>query len=196
MFEIVHRYTLAVLYRSETATTQREAVLEAATRSADLGGANLRSANLGEIKADLFAVLAKSPYEVLGLLSALRDGRVDGSTYHGKCACLVGTLANLRKCDYDAIPDLRPDSSRPSEVWFMGIRSGDTPSNSQVSKLTEGWVVEWLRAEGDDAVRVTLDADDTLAKELARIAVIRSERLTRHETAALSSMTEQLAAVQ
>jgi hypothetical protein len=46
MFEILHRYTSALLYRSESATDLRAAVVEAAARGADLRDANLRDANL------------------------------------------------------------------------------------------------------------------------------------------------------
>jgi len=56
MFDIINRYTQAVLYHSETATTVKEAVVAAVAtkanlRDADLGGAYLRGANLRD--ADL-----------------------------------------------------------------------------------------------------------------------------------------------
>ena len=52
MIEIKHRLNQVVLFESETATSQKEAVSEAVRQSADLrganlGGANLRGANLG-----------------------------------------------------------------------------------------------------------------------------------------------------
>jgi hypothetical protein len=47
-FEILHRYTGAVLYKSETAQTVAEAVEESAKRGANLSGANLSGANLSE----------------------------------------------------------------------------------------------------------------------------------------------------
>ena len=46
MFEIVERYTRALLYRSETASTAREAVIEAVKTGANLAGANLAGADL------------------------------------------------------------------------------------------------------------------------------------------------------
>jgi hypothetical protein len=46
MFEIIHRYTKTVLYRSEIATDIRLAVIEAIDRDANLSGANLRDVNL------------------------------------------------------------------------------------------------------------------------------------------------------
>ena len=46
MFEIKNRWTGAVLYRSETADTVRQAVEEAVKARADLRAANLRDADL------------------------------------------------------------------------------------------------------------------------------------------------------
>ena len=46
MLEILHRYTEAVLYRSETAETIAQAVVEAVKNGANLEGANLYGANL------------------------------------------------------------------------------------------------------------------------------------------------------
>jgi uncharacterized protein YjbI with pentapeptide repeats len=133
-------------------------------RSADLGGAdlrsaNLRSANLGganlggaknlplavlrDIRVDLFDILLRAREEVPGLLAALRAGDIDGSTYHGPCACLCGTIANVRGVSVDKL-DFR-DSSRPAERWFLAIRKGDTPENSEPAKITEKWIEEFQR---------------------------------------------------
>ena len=113
---------------------------------ADLRGADLRGADLAPIRADVEAVLATSPHEVAGLLTALRAGEINGSVYEGACACLVGTFARLRGCHYTEIPELEPDSSRPAERWALAIRQGDTPETSQVSAITAEWVAEWLAA--------------------------------------------------
>ena len=163
--QIVHRYTNAVLFESQK-ETRREAVVEAVgsganlrgaylsdanlrganLSGADLSGAYLRDANLQPIRDDLFSVLSSVPREVPALLEALRAGKVNGSTYEGECACLVGTVANARGCRYDALPELRPDSSRPAECWFLGIGTGDTPDTSSIAKLTEAWILEWMAA--------------------------------------------------
>ena len=84
-------------------------------------------------------------HEGEGLCAALREGRVDGSQYEGPCACLVGTLANVRGVPYTAIPGLEPDGNRPSERWYMGIRKGDTPETNPVAALSLAWAEEWLR---------------------------------------------------
>jgi Pentapeptide repeats (8 copies) len=122
---------------------------DADLRDADLGGANLGDANLGDanltpIRDDLWAVLSTVPADVPALLAALEAGRVDGSTYQGDCACLVGTIAKARACDYDAIPGLEPDAGRPIERFFAGIRPGDTPATSQFAQLAHQWATEWL----------------------------------------------------
>jgi hypothetical protein len=111
---------------------------------ASLVDARLVGARLTPIRDDLWAVLSSCPAEATGLLSALRDGRVDGSTYSGECACLVGTLANCRNVEYDAIPGLTPNLSRPAEVFFIAIRPGDTPEKSQFAKLAAEWTEEWI----------------------------------------------------
>jgi uncharacterized protein YjbI with pentapeptide repeats len=116
---------------------------------ADLRGANLGGANLGEIKADFYAVLEKAPTEALGLLDALESGRINGSVYEGECACLVGTIANLRHEKYDKLSiDLQPSADRAAEKWFMAIGRGDTPANNPVSQVTVEWLQAWLTERG------------------------------------------------
>jgi hypothetical protein len=134
-------------------------------RGADLSGANLRGANLSSadlyradlsgaknipdrvlraVRDDLWAVLSGAPCEVAGLLAAVRAGNVDGSTYEGKCACLVGTIANLCEKSYDDLGIIRPDSDRLSERWFMGIKQGDTPETNYPAKMADEWISDWL----------------------------------------------------
>ena len=111
---------------------------------ANLDGSDLRGANLTPIRDDIWAVLSSSPAEVSGLREAIAEGRIDGSTYQGKCCCLVGTLATVRHCAYDKIPTLLPNASRPAERFFAAIQPGDTPETSQFSKLALEWVDLWL----------------------------------------------------
>jgi hypothetical protein len=92
----------------------------------------------------MWAVLSSAPAEVPALRAALLEGRVDGATYTGDCACLVGTLANARHCKVNDIPGLTPNSSRPIEIFFCGINEGDTPETSQFSALALQWADEWL----------------------------------------------------
>ena len=109
-----------------------------------LSYADLSDADLSDIKNDLWAVLCTQPLEVAGLRAALIAGTINGSTYEGECACLVGTIANVAKCKYTALPHLTPDSNRPSERFFLAINKGDTPETNQVSKLAVEWIDQWL----------------------------------------------------
>lgn len=113
-------------------------------RYADLRGASLYGANLTPIKSDLWTVLSAAPAEVRELRQALIEGRVDGSCYEGECACLVGTIANIRHTTYRDMPGIIPDSNRPIERFFLGISKGDTPATNQCSALVVEWIDEWL----------------------------------------------------
>ena len=113
------------------------------------GAKNLPEAALAPIRNDLWDVLLRARNEVPFLLGALRAGKIDGSTYEGDCACLVGTIANGCAVPYwELANDLKPDSDRPIERWFMAIKPGHTPENSDVAKITEGWIVEFMRLAG------------------------------------------------
>jgi hypothetical protein len=120
---------------------------------ASLDGARLDGASLDFIKHDLWGVLLHTRNEVPGLVAALQEGRVDGSVYEGECACLVGTLANVRHCKHTEIPGLKPDSGRPSEVWFMGIAKGDTAEKNQIVKITLDWIAEFQALLAPEAVK-------------------------------------------
>jgi hypothetical protein len=111
---------------------------------ASLVGASLVGARLDGIRSDFRSVLDKAPEEILGLLAAIRGGRVDGSCYEGSCACLLGTIANIRHCAYNQLKDLRPNSDRPAERWFLALRPGITPQNNEVARITERWILEWM----------------------------------------------------
>ena len=167
--EIKNRYTGSVLFSIETDSWKlaveaavkagaelRGAYLEGADLGeANLRGADLREANLREVdlsqdqliqfRDDIWAVLSSSPKEVDGLISALQNGKVDGSTYEGDCACLVGTIANTAHVEYDALPILKANSNRLAEVFFMLIKKGDTPKKSKWAKMALGWIEEWKK---------------------------------------------------
>ncbi len=113
---------------------------------ANLKGADLSKADLDAIQVDYYDVLSRAPDEVPALLQSLRNGQIDGSTYTGECACLVGTIAKVRKVSYTDMKTLKPDSSRPAERWFLAIRKGDTPKTNPVAALVETWTEEWVRS--------------------------------------------------
>ncbi len=114
----------------------------------NLSGSDLRGSNLSGIKADVWEILLRAPAEVAGLAAAIKEGRIKGSAYRGACACLVGTIANIRGVDYCTLEGIAPSSDRPAERWFLGIKEGDTPETSQISKITLEWVEEFQRLIG------------------------------------------------
>jgi hypothetical protein len=74
-------------------------------------------------------------------------GKIHGTSYSGECACFVGTVANIRKENYEHLSNgLEPDSDSPTEVWFMAIRQGDTPESNAVSAITKEWLEEFMKA--------------------------------------------------
>ena len=112
---------------------------------ADMYRADMSGADIDQIKADFFLILLYAKNEVLGLENALINGMVDGSTYSGECCCLVGTIANVKGCNYEMLDGIKPKSSRPAERWFLGIRKGDTPETNQISKITLEWIEEFKK---------------------------------------------------
>ena len=133
-----------------TGANLREADLtDANLRDADLTDADLTSANLRAIKEDLITEILKLPLEIPYLRAALIGGQIDGSTYRDACACLAGTLA--RACGLsaplsgDELPNgYRVDAGSPRERWFLALRRGDTPANSQVAAIALTWIDEAL----------------------------------------------------
>lgn len=123
----------ATLLGADLAASDRE--------MAALAAAYLAAADLSAIREDIYEVLSRSPAEVPGLLSIVREGRISGSTYDGEHTCLVGTLAKLRGCRPDHIGG---DPRRPAERFFALIVTGDTPATNRASALVERWIVDWL----------------------------------------------------
>ena len=113
---------------------------------ADLGGANLGGANLRAFRDDIWAVLSSAPLEAHAVLDALCAGRVNGSTYSGECACLVGTIAKKRGCGVESLGTLSPDSRRLAETWFLQINEGNTPENHEPTRLAAEWVAQWIES--------------------------------------------------
>jgi hypothetical protein len=131
-------------------------------RGADLTLADLRDANLNSFKQDLIAEVLRVPGEIDGLRQALVEGRIDGSTYSGVCACLAGTVANLKGIeDYNGQTieagekvKFTADSTSPREVWFMGISEGDTPETNRMAAIALDWIDEAIAIR--DNIRATV----------------------------------------
>jgi hypothetical protein len=168
---IKNRWTGKILFSLETENNSIKQTLVEAVKSganlsaADLSGANLREAdlsganlseadlsgaNLRVIKDDFFAVLLYGKKEIEFLKQAMIRGKIDGSTYNGECACLSGTLVNgAVKSNGEQEQKVKEliiscrNSSRPIERFFLGIKIGDTPENSQFSKLAFEWIEEF-----------------------------------------------------
>jgi len=111
--------------------------------AADLSKADLFAADLSKIKYDFFGRLLTQKEEVEYLKQKLINGEVDGSFYQGDCCCFVGTIAKAKKCNYKDLNGLPPDASSTTESWFLGIKKGYTPDNSQISKITLNWIEEF-----------------------------------------------------
>ncbi len=109
---------------------------------ADLTDANLTDANLTVFKNDLWRVLLQNKTEIEGLKRALIEGRINGTKYQGKCACLKGTIANIKGCTTKEA-GLIENVNEPSEGWFLQIKEGQTHNNSGVVKLTLEWISEF-----------------------------------------------------
>lgn len=166
--EIKHRWTDEILftYEGESATVaialqqgiKAEADLRFANLTeANLTGANLTKANLTEanlteanlrlIKADFQFAIEILPDEIPFLRTALIEGRIDGTSHTGECACLAGTFAHAKKCNHNELKgrfNFEVSASSPRERWFLGIRPGDTPENNQVAAITLTWIDETL----------------------------------------------------
>jgi hypothetical protein len=117
----------------------------------NLSGADLRGANLRSFKADLWMTLTQARLEIPAFIQSMIYGRIDGSQYEGECACLVGTLSNIRGRNFaDAFPDY--SSKNPAEQWFLMIRKGDKPGDDTgggfaISKALE-WTLDYCEVSG------------------------------------------------
>ena len=135
---------LAVRWGLANSADLRDADLRGTSlRGADLRGAYLYGANLTDeqlrpIIADLWFILSQARREVPAMVTALRTGNVDGSTYTGICACLVGTLENAGAVDLPHVAE------SPAERWFLSIRKGDKPGDASAGGFAAGKALEWI----------------------------------------------------
>jgi uncharacterized protein YjbI with pentapeptide repeats len=96
------------------------------------------------IRDDYWAILIAAGHEVPGIRAAIIEGRIDGSAYEGTCACLCGTIANIRGVNYKALEAIKPNSNRPVERFFANIKKGDTPETNISSKYALQWLDEFV----------------------------------------------------
>jgi uncharacterized protein YjbI with pentapeptide repeats len=115
---------------------------------ANLTRADLARANLEPIRADFLSAVANAPHELEFLRAAILAGRIDGSSYSGKCACLAGTIAHAKGIEGYNGGDITNgltfpvDARSPREIFFLAIRRGDTPATSQFSAIALAWTEE------------------------------------------------------
>jgi hypothetical protein len=110
---------------------------------AELNNAKLNNADTHSIKYEFFGKLALQYNEIAGLRAAIVEGKIDGATYEGECACFVGTIANVAHTNYENLAVQRnPDSL--TERWFLAISKDDTPETNPISKITLNWIDEFL----------------------------------------------------
>lgn len=159
-FQVTNRFTGETQFTAEIDCTDDAptsdklglAVKWAIKTKANLAGADLAGAKgltddqLRHVKADLWMILSMARHEVPALIHALRDGKVDGSTYKGECACLVGTLENA------GAENLPHVASSPAETWFTAIRKGNKPGDDSTggfaSQKALEWTLEYCRVTG------------------------------------------------
>jgi len=77
--------------------------------------------------------------ELPQLREKLMKGKINGSQYNGSCACLIGSLANIKDIKPKAfckslLPYYDMGLHNPGEQWFYQIHSGDTPKNNFFAK--------------------------------------------------------------
>jgi hypothetical protein len=127
MIEIKSRHTGAVIYRSETATTLADAVIEAVRSGADLTGAHLRGADLTGANLSGANLSGAGVSELRGVIAvavtwpghgqcgrqllAVRDN--NGTVYH--CGCFRGSRDEL--ISYIA----NDDSHKPSRTLTLDV---------------------------------------------------------------------------
>jgi hypothetical protein len=129
---------------------------DANLRGANLSGADLRGADLRSFKADMWMTLSYARAEIPAFIQSMLAGRIDGSQYEGECACLVGTLSNIRGKNFaDAFPD--HSSRNPAEQWFLMIRKGDKPGDETGGGFAISKALEWA-LEYCDVTSVKLPA--------------------------------------
>jgi hypothetical protein len=115
--------------------------------------------DLAAVKADFLSVISKLPGEVPYLRLAMIEGRIDGTVYSGKCACLKGTLA--RKAAGPLFNHIDSPSAfialaygikcniteSLAEQFFWHIQEGDTPATNPYAAVVLDWLDEFLLVE-------------------------------------------------
>ena len=174
--EVLEKHRKWRLDKGGECANLREADLEGANlRGADLRGANLGEANLecanlrcadlegvkeipidmqNYFKKDLLYVLQNCPIkDVEQLKERIVNGKINGSQYHGECACLIGSLYQIEGLRNEIefakshIPYYGCGLHNPSEQLFYQIKEGDKPADNQFSKMALDVIEVYLNAQ-------------------------------------------------
>ena len=119
--------------------------------------------SLDQAKEDIYDIYDKNPKEVIGVLKAIDEGSIDGTLYTVVCACLIGTIGQLRGIAEKRAYNLGVETqlldrfnseirevnfASPAEQFFLKIFKGDTPIDNEYSKFVKKWTIEWLEKKG------------------------------------------------
>jgi hypothetical protein len=121
---------------------------------------DLSDADTSAIKQDLLDILQYAVPEVPGLRLALVEGRVDGTAYRGECACLIGTIANLKDIPFRQMKGIDANPSRAAERFFTGIKEGDRPETNAISALVVQWIDEFVSLHQVETKTLPIDRND------------------------------------
>lgn len=112
--------------------------------------------DLADVRALVMGVLDQTvgPTNASGILQVLRSGRFDLTAFRDDMRAVLDEQAALTRWaeePKDTRHALRSgrcmgcnDPSRPAELWFSGLSLGDTPTNSMVAAIADGWIEEWI----------------------------------------------------
>lgn len=142
---------------------------------------------LAPVKADLFAILDKAPWEAYAVRQAVIKGQIDGTKYKGDCCCIKGiiaknaglTIGKLGTYDsplFESTYGIKLGLfSSPLEQYIVDIRPGQTPENDERCKQLLAWLNEYI-AEQKAKKAASLDAkvmaglDEVLAAAACELA--------------------------
>lgn len=94
-----------------------------------------------------------TPEAIADLRQHVVEGKIEGNTYYGECACLFGTLANFLKGEEPDEMSLRvwnvlESGITPAERLFLYINKNNTPEDNPVSKLVVDWIDQYTTKKG------------------------------------------------
>lgn len=118
------------------------------TKSSFLYDDKILDADVSKIRADFLSKMLFEGDAIFDLKYKMQNGLIDGGDYGigKKCGCFVGSIANFRKYECEDDVKFVVNSESPIELWFRGIKPGDTPKNNLIVKITMGWVNDFIAA--------------------------------------------------